>query len=168
MLANLESLVVARRLEKIKSSFQSQRRATPKNAQVTAQLCSPHTPARLCSQSCKPGFNGMCTRNYQTHSGMCTRNYQTHSGMCTRNYQTHSGMCTRNYQTHKLGFKEAEGPDYWIMEKARELKKNIYFCFIHDANIFDCMDHNSYGKFLKRWEYQTTFSCLLRNLYAKN
>ena len=38
----------------------------------------------------------------------------------------------------------------WIIEKAREFQKNIYFCFIDYAKAFDCMDHN------KRWKYQTT------------
>ena len=44
----------------------------------------------------------------------------------------------------------------WIVEKAREFQKNIYFCFIGYAKAFDCVDHNNCGKFLKRWEYQTT------------
>ena len=44
----------------------------------------------------------------------------------------------------------------WIMEKAREFQKNIYFCFIDYAKIFDCVDHHKCGKFFKRWEYQTT------------
>ena len=39
---------------------------------------------------------------------------------------------------------------HWIMEKAREFQKNIYFCFTDYAKMFDCR------KFLKRWEYQTT------------
>ena len=43
-----------------------------------------------------------------------------------------------------------------IMEKARELQKNIYFCFIDYAKSFDCMDHNKLWKILKRWEYQKT------------
>ena len=43
----------------------------------------------------------------------------------------------------------------WIMEKAREFQKNIYFCFIDYAKAFECVNHN-YGKFFKRWEYQTT------------
>ena len=43
----------------------------------------------------------------------------------------------------------------WITEKAREFQKNMYFCFIDYAKAFDCVDHNC-GKFLKRWEYQTT------------
>ena len=44
----------------------------------------------------------------------------------------------------------------WIMEKAREFQKNIYFCFIDYAKAFDCVDHNQLGKFFKRWKYQTT------------
>ena len=43
-----------------------------------------------------------------------------------------------------------------IIEKSRELQKNIYFCFIDDTKAFDCVDHNKLGKLLKRWEYQTT------------
>ena len=46
----------------------------------------------------------------------------------------------------------------WIMEKAREFQKNIYFCFIDYAkafDCFDCVDHINCGKFFKRWEYQT-------------
>ena len=55
----------------------------------------------------------------------------------------------------------------WIIEKAREFQKNIYFCFIDCTKVFDCVEHNKFGKFLKRWEYQTTlpatplqYSCL--------
>ena len=44
----------------------------------------------------------------------------------------------------------------WIMEKAREFQKNIYFCFIECAKALDCVDHNKLWKILKRWEYQTT------------
>ena len=44
----------------------------------------------------------------------------------------------------------------WIIEKARELQKSIYFCFIDYAKAFDCVDHNKLWKFLKRWEYNTT------------
>ena len=42
------------------------------------------------------------------------------------------------------------------MEKAREFKINIYFCFIDYAKAFDCVDHNKLWKILKRWEYQST------------
>ena len=44
---------------------------------------------------------------------------------------------------------------YWIIEKAREFQKTVYFCFIDYAKAFDCVDHNR-GKFFKRCEYQTT------------
>ena len=43
----------------------------------------------------------------------------------------------------------------WIIEKAREFQKNIYFCFIDYAKDFDCVDHNKLWKIL-RWAYQTT------------
>ena len=46
----------------------------------------------------------------------------------------------------------------WIMQKAREFQKNIYFCFIDYAKAFDCVDTINCGKFWKRWEYQTTWS----------
>ena len=45
----------------------------------------------------------------------------------------------------------------WIIKKAREFQKNIYFCFIDYAKAFDCVDHNKLWKFFKRWEYQTTW-----------
>ena len=46
----------------------------------------------------------------------------------------------------------------WIIEKAREFQKNVDFCFIDYTKAFNCMDHNKLcGKFLKRWEYQTTW-----------
>ena len=45
----------------------------------------------------------------------------------------------------------------WIIEKAREFQKNVYFCFIDYAKAFDCVDHNKLWKFFKRWEYQTTW-----------
>ena len=44
----------------------------------------------------------------------------------------------------------------WIIEKAREFQKNIYFCFIDYGKAFDCVDHTNCGKFFKRWKYQTT------------
>ena len=44
----------------------------------------------------------------------------------------------------------------WIIKKAREFQKNIYFCFIDYSKAFDSVDHKNYGKFLNIWEYQTT------------
>ena len=54
----------------------------------------------------------------------------------------------------------------WIIERAREFQKNIYFCFIDYANVFDCVDHNKLWKILKEMEIPDHLTCLLRNLYA--
>ena len=48
------------------------------------------------------------------------------------------------------------------MEKAREFQKNIYFCFIDYAKVFDCVDHNKMWKVWKRWEYQTTWEICMQ------
>ena len=54
----------------------------------------------------------------------------------------------------------------WIMEKAKEFQKNIYFCFIDYAKAFDCVDHNKLWKILKEMGKADHLTCLLRNLYA--
>ena len=54
----------------------------------------------------------------------------------------------------------------WIMEKAREFQKNIYFCLIGYAKAFDCVDHNKLWKLLKEMGIPDHLTCLLRNLYA--
>ena len=54
----------------------------------------------------------------------------------------------------------------WIMKKAREFQKNIYFCFIDYAKAFDCVDHNKLWKILREMEIPDHLTCLLRNLYA--
>ena len=54
----------------------------------------------------------------------------------------------------------------WIIEKARELQKNIYFCFIDYARAFDCVDHNKLWKILQEMGIPDHLTCLLRNLYA--
>ena len=51
----------------------------------------------------------------------------------------------------------------WIIEKAREFQKNIYFCFIDYAKAFDSVDHNKLWKILKE---MTCLTCILRNLYV--
>ena len=70
------------------------------------------------------------------------------------------------------GFKKGRGTRAqianirWIMEKAREFQKNIYFCFIDYAKAFDCVDHKKLWKILKGMGIPDHLSCLLRNLYA--
>ena len=54
----------------------------------------------------------------------------------------------------------------WIIEKARELQKNIYFCFIYYTKAFDCVDHNKLWKIFQEMGLSDHLTCLLRNLYA--
>ena len=55
---------------------------------------------------------------------------------------------------------------HWVIKKAREFQKNIYFCFIDYAKAFDCVDHNKLWKILKEMGIPDHLTCLLRNLYA--
>ena len=70
------------------------------------------------------------------------------------------------------GFREARGTRdqianiCWIIEKARELQKNIKFCFIDYAKVFDCVHNNKLWEFLKEKGIPDHLTCLLRNLYA--
>ena len=62
---------------------------------------------------------------------------------------------------YKLNLEKAEERDQianiqWIIEKAREFRKNIDFCFIDYSKAFNYVDHNKLWKILKRWEYETT------------
>ena len=72
----------------------------------------------------------------------------------------------------QAGFRKGRGTRdqianiHWIMEKAREFQKNIYFCFIDYAKAFDYVDHNKLWKTLKETEIPDHLTCLLRNLYA--
>ena len=72
----------------------------------------------------------------------------------------------------QAGFRKGRGTRHqianihWIMEKAREFQKNIYFCYIDDAKAFDCVDHNNLWKSLQAMGIPDHLSCLLRNPYA--
>ena len=55
---------------------------------------------------------------------------------------------------------------YWIIEKAREFQKNIYFCFINYSKDFDCVDHKKLWEMLKEMAIPDHLTCLLGNLYA--
>ena len=54
---------------------------------------------------------------------------------------------------------------HWIIEKAREFQKNIYFCLIDYVKAFDCVDHNKLWKILQKMGIPGHLTCLLRNLY---
>ena len=120
-------------------SFQSLRKAMPNIVQTTTQFQSSHMLAKSCSKFSKPGFNS---------------------------------TWTMNFQMFKLVLEKAEGPEInnadmrWIIKKARESQKNIYFCFFGYAKAFDCMNHNKLWKLLKEMDIPDHLTCLLRNLYT--
>ena len=108
-------------------SFQSQRRPMAKNIQITIQLHSFHKSSRIMLK--------ILQARLQQYGN-------------------------RELPRVQAGFRKGRGIRdqianiCLIIEKTRELQKNIYFCFIDYMKAFDYVDHNS-GKFLKRWEYQT-------------
>ena len=78
-----------------------------------------------------------------------------------------SQACLQQYMNRELahvqaGFRKGRGTRdqianiHWIIKKAREFQKNIYFCFIDYTKAFDCVDHNKLWRILKQMEYQTT------------
>ena len=72
----------------------------------------------------------------------------------------------------QAGFRKGRGTRvqtvniHWIIEKAREFQKDIHFCFIGCAKVFDSVDHNKLWKILKEMGIPDHLTCLLRNLYA--
>ena len=72
----------------------------------------------------------------------------------------------------EAGFRKGRGTRdqivniHWIIEKAREFQKNIYFCFIDYKKASDCVDHNKLCKILKEMAIPDHLTCLLRNLHA--
>ena len=83
----------------------------------------------------------------------------------------------QQYMDHELpdfqaGFRKGRGTRdqtaniCWIIKKAREFQKNIYFCFIDYATAFDCVDHNKLWTILQEMGIPDHLTCLLRNLYA--
>ena len=119
-------------------SFQSQRKAMQKNAQTTAQLPSSHTLVVM----------------LKILQARCQQ------------------YVNRELPDVQAGFRKGRGTRdqianiCWIIEKAREFQKNIYFCFIDYAKAFDCVNHNKLWKILKEMGIPDHLTCLLRNLYA--
>ena len=82
----------------------------------------------------------------------------------------------QQYVKHELpdvqaGFRKGRGTRdqianiCWLIKKAREFQKNIYFCFVDYAGAFDCVDHNKLWKILKEMGIPDHLTCLLRNLH---
>ena len=134
MPANLENSAVATGLEKV--SFHS----NPKERKCQRMLKLPHNCTHLISHASKvinwfskPGFNSIWIMNFQ--------------------------MFKMDLEKGR-GAKDQIANIQWIIEKAREFQKNIYFCFIDYVKAFDCVVTTNCGKFWKRWEYQTTLPVL--------
>ena len=83
----------------------------------------------------------------------------------------------QQYMNHELpdvqaGFRKGRGTRdqtaniHWIIEKAKEFQKNMYYCFRNYAKAFDCVDHNKLWKLLKEMGIPDHLTCLLRNLCA--
>ena len=120
-------------------SFQSQRKAMPKNAQTNRTIA-------LISHASKVILKILQARLQQ--------------------------YVNRELPDVQGGFRKGRGTRdqianiCWIIGKAREFHKNIYFCFIDYAKDFDCVDHNKLWEILKEMEIPDHLTCLLRNLYA--
>ena len=121
-------------------SFQSQRKAMPKNVQTTTQL---HLSCILAS---KVMLKILQARLQQ--------------------------YMNQEAPDVQAGFRKGRGTRdeianiHWIIEKAREFQKNIYFCFIDYSKAFDYVDHNKLWKILQEMGIPDHLTCLLRNLYA--
>ena len=118
-------------------SFQSQRRAMPKNVQITAQLHSSHASKVMLK---------ILQARLQQYTSQEIPDVQ--AGF-------RKGTGTRNQIVNI----------HWIIENAREFKKNIYFCFIDYTKAFDYVDHNKLWKTLKEMGIPDHLTCFLRNLY---
>ena len=116
--------------------MQSQRKAMPNNVQTTIALIS---------HACKVMLKILLTRLQEDMN--------------------------KEFPDVQDGFRKGRGirdqivDIYWIREKAREFKKNTYFCFIGYAKAFDIGDNNKMWKMLKKMAMPDHFTCLLRNLY---
>ena len=137
MPANLENSS-GHRTGKCQFSFQSQRKAMPKNAQTTS--------IAFISLVSKVMLKILQARLQQ----------YVNCELPDVQAEFRKGRGTRD-QIAKI---------CWIIKKARELQKNIYFCFIDYAKAFDCVDHNKLWKIPKEMGIPDHLTCLLRNLYA--
>ena len=118
-------------------SFQSQRRVVLKNFKTTTQLHSSHMLAKKCSKFSKLGF---------------------------KQYMNLELPGVQTVFRKGIGTRDQIANIHWIIEKAREFQKNVYFCFIDYAKGLDCVDHNKMWKILQEMEIPDHLAGLLRNL----
>ena len=135
--SKFEKLSSGHRTGKGQFLFQSQRKAMPKNGQTAAQVRSSYTVKVILKIQARLQQYVNCELP-DVQAGF-------RKGRGTRDQN--ASIC-------------------WIMEKAREFQKNIYFCFIDYAKAFDSVDHYKLHKILKEIGILDHLTCLLRNLYA--
>ena len=110
--------------------------------------------------------------NAKECSNYCTIALISHASKCSKfSKPGFNSIWTVNFQTFKLDLEKAEASDQianicWIIKKASQFQKNIYFCFIDYTKTSDCVDHNKLWKILKEMWIPDHWTCLLRNLYA--
>ena len=138
LVSNLENSAVATELEKV--SFHS----NPKERQCQRMFKLPH--------------------NY-THLTHWQSNAQNSPGQASTVHSCELPDVQAGFRNGR-GTRDQNANIRWIIEKAREFQKNIYFCFVDYAKAFDCVDHNKLGKILKEMGISDHLICLLRNLYA--
>ena len=137
MPANLEISAVATGLEKL-FSFPSQRKAMPKNPQTIAQLHSSHT-SKVMLKILQAWFQQYVNPELPDVQARFRKSRGTRDQIANIR---------------------------WIIKKAREFQKNIYFCFIDSAKDFGCVDHNKLSKILQEMGLSDHLICFLRTLYA--
>ena len=140
MPANLENSAVATGLRTGKGqfSFQSQRKEMAKNIQTT--------------HNC-------------THLTRWQSNAQNSPRKASTILKLRTSRCSSWFWKRQRN-QRSNCQHLWIIEKAREFQKNIYFCFIDYVKAFDCVDHSKLWKILKEMGIPDHLTCLLRNLYA--
>ena len=147
-------------------SFQSQRKAVPKNVQIIAQFSS---VAQLCPTLYDPMNHS--TPGLPVHQHISLISYASKVRLKIFQARLHHYM-KWELPDVQAGFRKGrETRDQiasicWIIERARNSKENIYFCFIAYVNAFDCVDHYKLWKILKEIRIPDCLTCLLRNLYA--
>ena len=135
-----QKLSSGHRTGKCQFSFQSQRKATPKNVQTIAQLHSFHyITSKIILKTIQARLQKYMNQELP----------DVQAGF-------RKGRGTRDQIVNI----------HWIIEKAREFQKNINFCFIDYFEAFDCVDHNKLWKILKEMGIPEHLIFLLRNLYA--
>ena len=137
--SDLGKLSSGHRTGKDQFSFQSQRKAMPKNAQTTTQLHSSQMLVNNCSNFSNPGFSNTWTMNSLMFKLVLEK-------------------------AEEPEIKLPTSADHGKSKKFPE--KNIYFCFLDYAKAFDCVDHNKMWKILEEMGIPDHLTCLLINLYA--